>query len=63
VLFSCAAISTACWVWTGSRYLPCRLRPCGSGMVLLGLSIWHSVEFGVSGSLKLQAELERSSRR
>ena len=23
------------------------------------LSIWHSVEFGVSGSLKLQAELEQ----
>ena len=27
--------------------------------MLLGLSIWHSAEFGVSGSFKLQAELEQ----
>ena len=60
VLFSCAAISTACWVWLRKQIFAfVGLALCGSGMVLLGLSIWHSVEFGVSGSLKLQAELEQ----
>ena len=60
VLFSCAAISTACWVWLRKQIFAfVGVALCGSGVVLLGFSIWHSVEFGVSGSLKLQAELEQ----
>jgi hypothetical protein len=63
VLFGCAAISTSCWVWLRKQIFAFGGSAlCGSGVVLLGLSIWHSVEFGVSGSgfsLKLQAELER----
>ena len=56
----CPAISTACWVWLRKQIFAfVGVALCGSGMVLLGLSIWHSVEFGVSGSLKLQAELEQ----
>ena len=63
VFFGCAAISTACWVWLRKQTFAFGGSAlCGSGVVLLGLSIWHSVEFGVSGSrlsLKLQAELEQ----
>ena len=63
VLFGCAAISTACWVWLRKQTFAFGGSAlCGSGVVLLGLSIWHSVAFGVSGSsisLKLQAELEQ----
>jgi hypothetical protein len=63
VLFGCAAIATACWVWLRKQIFAFGGSAlCGSGVVLLGLSIWHSVEFGVSGSsisLKLQAQLEQ----
>jgi len=63
VLFGCAAISTACWVWLRKQTFAFGGSAlCGSGVVLLGLSMWHSVARGVSGSsisLKLQAELEQ----
>ena len=63
VFFGCAAISTACWVWLRKQIFAFGGSAlCGSGVVLLGLPIWHSVEFGVSGtsiSLKLQAALEQ----
>jgi hypothetical protein len=65
VLFGSAAISTACWVWLQKQIFAFGGSAlCGAGVVLLGLSIWHSVEVGVSGgglSLKLQAEFERQS--
>ena len=61
VLFGSAAISTGSWVWLKKQIFAFGGSAlCGSGVVLLGLSIWHSVEFGVSSSsisLKLQAEL------
>jgi sporulation protein YlmC with PRC-barrel domain len=56
VVFGSGAISTACWVWLQKQIFAFGGSAlCGSGVVLLGLSIWHSVEFGVGGvSLKLQ---------
>src|SRR6266571_945542 len=63
VVFGSAAISSACWVWLRKQIFAYGGSAlCGAGVVLLGLSIWHSVEFGVTGtglSLKLQAELEQ----
>jgi hypothetical protein len=64
VIFGSAAVSSACWVWLRKQIFAYGGSAlCGAGVVLLGLSIWHSVEFGVTGSgmsLKLQAaELEK----
>ena len=63
VVFGSVSISSACWVWVRQQifgYGGSSL--CGAGVILLGLSIWHSVDFGVGGTgltLKLQAALER----
>jgi len=61
VVFGSAAISSACWVWVRRQIFAYGGSAlCGSGVILLGLSIWHSVEFGISGTgmtLKMQAEL------
>jgi hypothetical protein len=58
-----AAISTACWVWLKKQIFAYGGSAlCGAGVVLLGLSIWHSVDFGVTSNgltLKLQAELDK----
>jgi hypothetical protein len=63
VVFGSAAISSACWVWLRKQIFAYGgSARCGAGVVLLGLSIWHSVEFGVTGSgltLKLNAELDK----
>jgi hypothetical protein len=63
VLFGSIAISSACWVWIRRQIFAYGGSAlCGSGVILLGLSIWHSVEFGVTGtgiSLKMQEELEK----
>jgi hypothetical protein len=62
VVFGAAAISTACWVWLRKQIFAFGASAlCGSGVVLLGLSIWHSVEFGINGNsipLKLQSALQ-----
>ena len=66
VIFGSAAISSACWVWLRKQIFAYGGSAlCGSGVILLGLSIWHSVEFGISGTsltLKMQAELEQRLR-
>jgi hypothetical protein len=63
VVFGSAAISTACWVWLRKQIFAYGGSAlCGAGVVLLGLSIWHSVDFGVTSNgltLKLQAELDK----
>jgi hypothetical protein len=63
VVFGSAAISTACWVWLKKQIFAYGGSAlCGAGVVLLGLSIWHSVDFGVTSNgmtLKLQAELDK----
>jgi hypothetical protein len=51
VVFGSAAIGTACFVWVRKQvfgYGGSAL--CLAGLVLLGLSIWHSVEFGVGSN-------------
>jgi hypothetical protein len=49
VFFGSAAISTACWVWLRKQISAFRGSAlCGAGVVLLGLSIWHLVEFGAA---------------
>ena len=59
VVFGSAAISSACWVWLRKQIFAYGGSAlCGAGVVLLGLSIWHSVEFGVGSSgvrFKMQA--------
>jgi outer membrane protein OmpA-like peptidoglycan-associated protein len=67
VVFGSAAIGTACWVWLkkqtfayGGSVL------CAAGVTLLGLSIWHSAEFGVAGTgpgFKMQAALQEEVRK
>lgn len=63
VVFGSAAISSACWVWLQKQVFAYGGSAlCGAGVVLLGLSIWHSVDFGVTGNgltLKLQADLDK----
>jgi hypothetical protein len=63
VVFGSAAISSACWVWVRRQIFAYGGSAlCGSGVILLGLSIWHSVEFGISGTgmtLKMQADLAK----
>jgi hypothetical protein len=65
VVFGSAATSTACWVWLRKQIFAYEGPALtGAGVVLLGLSIWNSVEFGISSAgmnMKLQAELERQS--
>jgi hypothetical protein len=67
VVFGSAAISTACWVWVRRQIFAYGgTTLCSAGVALLGLSIWHSVEFGASGTrmtMKLQAALEQQSMR
>jgi hypothetical protein len=62
VVFGSAAISCASWVWLKRQIFAYGGSAlCGSGVILLGLSIWHSVEFGMIGTeltLKMQASLE-----
>ena len=51
VIFGCAAISSSCVVWVRKQifgYGGSGL--CFAGVILLGLSIWHSVEFGVGST-------------
>jgi hypothetical protein len=51
VVFGSVAISSASFVWVRKQvfgYGGSAL--CMAGVVLLGLSIWHSVEFGVTGN-------------
>src|SRR4051794_8273125 len=67
VVFGSAAISSACWVWVQRQIFAYGGSAlCGSGVILLGLSIWHSVELGISGTgmtLKMQAELAQKLQR
>jgi hypothetical protein len=51
VIFGSAAIGSSCVVWVRKQifgYGGSGL--CFAGVILLGLSIWHSVEFGVGSS-------------
>lgn len=63
ILFGSAAISSACWVWLRKQifaYGGSALS--GAGVVLIGLSIWHSVDVKVgitSASMKLESELRQ----
>ena len=63
VTLGSASISTACWVWLRKQIFAYGGSAlCGAGVILLGLSIWHSVEFGVTGTgmtLKMQADLNQ----
>ena len=44
------SIGTACWVWAKKQIFGLGGATLSlAGIVLLGLSIWHSVEFGISG--------------
>jgi tetratricopeptide (TPR) repeat protein len=61
VFFGSMAISSASWVWVRKQifaYGGSALS--GAGVILIGLSIWHSVEFGVTArflTLKLAQEI------
>ncbi len=51
VIFGSAAISSSCVVWVRKQifgYGGSAL--CFAGVILIGLSIWHSIEFGVGST-------------
>ena len=50
-VFGSLAISVASWVWLRKQIFAYGGSAlCAAGVVLLGLSIWHSVEFGVTAT-------------
>jgi hypothetical protein len=65
VLFGSAAISSACWVWIKRQLFAYGGSAlCFSGVILIGLSIWQSVEFGITEkgmTFKAQALLEQAN--
>src|SRR4051812_5726549 len=63
VIFGSTSVGSACFVWVRRQlfgYGGSAL--CTAGVILIGLSIWHSVEFGVSATginFKARVEIQR----
>ena len=61
VIFGSVAVSCASWVWLRRQIFAYGgTTLCVSGVILIGLSIWHSVKFGANGG-SVNLELSASN--